>query len=103
MNKLESVLDSQGLTPREMEVCQLVTEGMSNQEIADDLGVALVTVKFHLQNIFKKMEIKSRAQLIVFCLPFVVSPDENDIPPVNEKNWINREVEEIKPRARIKW
>lgn len=102
MNKLERVLDSQGLTPREIEVCQLVSEGMSNQEVADDLKVALVTVKFHLQNIFKKMEIKSRAQLIVYCLPFVVAPSKVKAPPVNENNWINRDVEEVKPRARSK-
>lgn len=98
MDKLTHVLEAQGLTPREIEVAKLVTEGFSNKEIAKDLDVALVTVKFHLQNIFKKMEFKSRVQLVVFCLPFVVAPNSTPMPEVNENNWINKDEEESKIR-----
>ena len=53
------------LSPREIEVIELVVQGKSNQEAADKLFVVEKTVKFHLTNVYKKMGIKSRAQLIV--------------------------------------
>jgi LuxR family maltose regulon positive regulatory protein len=50
------------LTPRELEVLQLVVAGMSNQQIADELVIALGTVKRHVYNIFDKLNVRSRAQ-----------------------------------------
>src|ERR1700743_1707843 len=44
---------------------------MSNKEVASQLFVTEKTVKFHLTNIYKKMAVKSRAQLIVWCVPHV--------------------------------
>lgn len=94
--RLNAVLQDQGLTPREQEVSYLVSQGNSNKEIAEELGVTEVTVKFHLQNIFKKMELKSRAQLIVFCLPHIVFPELTKNPDKKLDNWIKPkgEVEE---------
>lgn len=107
--RLDTVLKDQGLTPRECEVSFLVSQGNSNKEIAEELGVTEVTVKFHLQNIFKKMELKSRAQLIVFCLPHIVFPELTKNPEKNLSNWVNPEGDEedeievtAKPTARKK-
>lgn len=52
------------LTKREMEIIQLVEEGKSNHEIADQLFVSENTVKTHLKNIFSKTEAKNRTDLI---------------------------------------
>ncbi len=66
---LRDVLIQNGLSNRESEVAELVTKGLSNKEVANQLFVTEKTVKFHLTNIYKKMNVKSRAQLIVWCLP----------------------------------
>jgi len=52
------------LTRREQEVARLVCEGRSNQEIADDAGLSLPTVKKHVHGIFRKLEVTSRSRLI---------------------------------------
>lgn len=66
---LIDVLTQQGLSNRESEVAALVATGLSNKEVADRLFVTEKTVKFHLTNIYKKMNIRSRTQLIVWSLP----------------------------------
>lgn len=66
---LRDVLIQRGLSNREAEVAELVSKGLSNKEVANQLFVTEKTVKFHLTNIYKKMNVKSRAQLIVWCLP----------------------------------
>jgi DNA-binding CsgD family transcriptional regulator len=68
---LKDVLMQKGLSHREAEVVELVAQGLSNKEVADKLFVTEKTIKFHLTNIYKKMNVKSRAQLIVWCLPHV--------------------------------
>ncbi len=80
---LRDVLIQKGLSNREAEVAELVSKGLSNKEVANQLFVTEKTVKFHLTNIYKKMSVKSRAQLIVWCLPhlgFVESETRNEIP-----------------------
>src|SRR5256886_13969733 len=52
------------LTRREQEVARLVCEGRSNQEIADDAGLSLPTVKKHVHGIFRKLEVTSRSRLM---------------------------------------
>jgi len=59
------------LSQREAEVAALVSTGLSNREAAVSLFVTEKTVKFHLTNIYKKMGLKSRSQLIVHCSTFV--------------------------------
>src|SRR3984957_21035738 len=68
---LKDVLTQKGLSHREAEVAELVSKGLSNKEVASQLFVTEKTVKFHLTNIYKKMSVKSRAQLIVWCVPHV--------------------------------
>lgn len=57
-------LDKLGLSSRELEVLQLMAEGLSNQEIAGRLFVSLNTVKTHSSNLFIKMDVKRRTQAI---------------------------------------
>ena len=66
---LKDILIKEGLSNREAEVADLVIQGLSNKDVANRLFVTEKTVKFHLTNIYKKMNVKSRAQLIVWCLP----------------------------------
>jgi two-component system nitrate/nitrite response regulator NarL len=54
--------DSNRLTPRELEVVELVEEGLSNREIAERLCIALPTVKNHLHSIFEKLHVHRRAE-----------------------------------------
>lgn len=54
----KSVLDC--LSNTELNVLKLVSEGKTNQEIADTLFISIHTVKKHISNIFKKLNIKSR-------------------------------------------
>jgi len=48
------------LTPREMEILQLVTEGLATKEIADRSGVSYTTICTHLGNIYEKLHVHSR-------------------------------------------
>jgi LuxR family maltose regulon positive regulatory protein len=52
------------LTPREMEVLQLIAAGDTNQEIADKLVVSLRTIKKHTSNIYGKLDVSSRIQAV---------------------------------------
>ncbi len=55
------------LTPRELEVLQLVGRGSSNTEIAEGLVISEVTVKSHIGHIFTKLGLRDRAAAIVFA------------------------------------
>jgi LuxR family maltose regulon positive regulatory protein len=52
------------LTRREIEILPLLAEGLSNKEIAARLHVAPLTVKTHLQNIYKKLNAKNRIETL---------------------------------------
>lgn len=67
---LRDELRIKGLSPREIDVAELVAKGMSNKEVATILFVAEKTVKFHMTNIHRRMGFKSRAQLIAWCGQF---------------------------------
>ena len=56
------------LTEREREVLHLVVQGHSNQQIADHLFVSVATVKAHLSNIFSKLQVSSRAEVIAYAI-----------------------------------
>ena len=86
---LRDVLIQKGLSNRESEVAELVTKGMSNKEVANQLFVTEKTVKFHLTNIYKKMNVKSRAQLIVWCMPHSTFVEKEERPVEGSQNAIN--------------
>jgi LuxR family maltose regulon positive regulatory protein len=52
------------LTERELDVLRLIAEGLSNQEIAQQLFLALPTVKWHTSNIYGKLAVKNRTQAV---------------------------------------
>ena len=56
------------LTPKEKEVLALVAKGVSNQQIADQLCVRDVTVKTHLNSIFKKLKVTNRTQAVLLAM-----------------------------------
>ena len=56
------------LTPKEKEVLSLVAKGASNQAIADKLCVRDVTVKTHLNSIFKKLKVANRTQAVLLAM-----------------------------------
>jgi DNA-binding CsgD family transcriptional regulator len=60
----EDQLAKLGLSKRELEVLQLIAEGLSNQEIAGRLFVSLNTIKTHSSRIFEKLDVKRRTQAI---------------------------------------
>jgi DNA-binding CsgD family transcriptional regulator len=53
-----------GLSNRELEVLQLMAQGLSNQEIAERLFLSLPTIKTHSSNLFFKLDVKRRTQAI---------------------------------------
>ena len=56
------------LTKREMEVLIQVANGMFNKEIANELHISERTVKNHISNIFKKIDVSDRTQAAVFAI-----------------------------------
>jgi DNA-binding CsgD family transcriptional regulator len=55
------------LTRREREVAQLVCEGRSNKEIAQNACLSLPTVKKHLHSVFRKLQVPSRTRLVALA------------------------------------
>ena len=55
------------LTPRELEVLKLIAQGMSNDEIAGRLFLSEATVKTYINRLLSKLEVRDRAQAIVFA------------------------------------
>lgn len=57
-----------GLTEREIQVIQELSEGNSNKDIADKLFISEKTVKSHLRSIFRKLDVSDRAQAVAYCM-----------------------------------
>jgi DNA-binding NarL/FixJ family response regulator len=53
-----------GITDREGEIILKVVQGKSNADIASELFISLATVKTHLHNIYRKLEVDSRYDLL---------------------------------------
>ena len=66
-----------GLSRRESEVAELVSRGLRNKDVANALFITEKTVKFHLTKIYKKIAIRSRAQLILWCAPKLTFEEKN--------------------------
>jgi two-component system, NarL family, response regulator LiaR len=60
----EAEAEKLGLSKRELEVLQLMSQGHSNQEIAEKMFVSVNTVKTHSKNLFEKLEVSRRTQAI---------------------------------------
>ncbi|MGD9030588.1 MAG: LuxR C-terminal-related transcriptional regulator, partial [Anaerolineae bacterium] len=57
-----------GLTARQREVLTLIAEGLTNQQIADGLGISIRTVERHRENIVKRLNLHSRVELVKYAL-----------------------------------
>lgn len=66
-----------GLTERECQILELLLEGKSQQDICDELTIALGTVKTHIHNIYQKMDVTKRGQLMALYQKF----KEESMPP----------------------
>lgn len=64
------------LTRREKDVLLLVTQGANNKSIADKLVLSEVTVKSHLNSIFKKLNVTNRTQLVLLTMQMNLSENE---------------------------
>ena len=62
------------LTDREQEVLLLMAQGKTNQDIADELYIALKTVKTHVSNILSKLEVQARTQAVVYAFNHQLVP-----------------------------
>lgn len=60
----QTEVEKLGLSKRELDVLQLMAEGLSNQEISERLFVSLNTIKTHSAKVFEKMEVKRRTQAV---------------------------------------
>lgn len=67
MRQKHGPLPHEQLTGRELEILLLMAEGKSNQEIAEDLFIALRTVKTHVSNILSKLEAHDRTQAVIYA------------------------------------
>jgi DNA-binding NarL/FixJ family response regulator len=61
-----SVTDEAGLTPRELEVLGLIGEGLTNQQIAEQLVIEVGTVKNHVHSILEKLGVSSRGEAAAY-------------------------------------
>ena len=70
MNKPEALKGerAQALTPRELEVLQLICSGMSNREIAGKLGLSINTIAVHRANIMNALGVHKTAELVVYAI-----------------------------------
>ncbi|NLP51068.1 response regulator transcription factor [Bacillus sp. RO1] len=67
MRRKTEILPHEELTNREMEILLLMTQGKTNQEIADELFIALKTVKVHVSNILAKLQVQDRTQAVIYA------------------------------------
>jgi DNA-binding NarL/FixJ family response regulator len=80
------ITDAQGkvlLTRREEQIASLVAEGLKNREVADQLKLSEHTVKSHLFNIFERLGISSRAELILYLFSHKNSVAQFDEPALD--------------------
>jgi DNA-binding NarL/FixJ family response regulator len=56
------------LSPREMEILQLIARGYSNKEVAHELGISRQTVKNHMTSILRKLSVNDRTQAALYAL-----------------------------------
>ena len=67
-------LDSLGITPRELEILQLIAAGLSNREIAERVNVSENTVKTHSSRVFDKLGARRRTQAVQLGKEFRLIP-----------------------------
>jgi DNA-binding NarL/FixJ family response regulator len=61
-------LGQEDLTPRELEVLELIRDGNRNKQIADKLSISETTVNFHIKNIVEKLQANDRTHAVTIAL-----------------------------------
>ena len=61
---LDTIAEKHKLTHREREVMELVYEGLTNPDIAEALFISRNTVKHHVHNLFEKLDVSTRIELV---------------------------------------
>jgi DNA-binding CsgD family transcriptional regulator len=64
----EQTVEWRSLSPREAQVIRLMTDGMTNRQIAGQLSVTIHAVKFHLASIYRKLGVHNRTEAAVAFL-----------------------------------
>lgn len=79
------IQESISLTRREREIIDLISEGLSNKEIAQRLHIATYTVKSHVHNILEKLALSTRLQVAAFAhTQRTQESDADNMPSINE-------------------
>ena len=65
-HKAQDVLEDVRMTPRELQIIELIGEGLSNKEIAQRLNIAAHTVKSHVRNVMEKLALHTRLQIAAY-------------------------------------
>jgi DNA-binding NarL/FixJ family response regulator len=65
------------LTPKQFRVLMMLVEGRTNSEIADESFVTIATIKAHLSEIFKKLEVSNRTQAAMIAANYLEIKDPN--------------------------
>lgn len=90
-------MENKDLSEREIEILKLVSQGLSNKEIAQALFISVNTVKVHLRNVFAKISVVSRTEAAIYSIEqgFTPSPGPEAVPmPLQEPSpvskWLQR-------------
>lgn len=67
-----------GLTPREVDVLTLITQGLSNQEIAEQSYLSINSVKTYIRSAYRRIGVPSRSQAVVWCLQHGFSSERDE-------------------------
>lgn len=69
-----SGIEKQGLSPRELEILAMLSEGITNKEIAVRLGISAETVRTHLGHIYEKLHVQGRTEAVTKYLKSTIHP-----------------------------
>jgi DNA-binding NarL/FixJ family response regulator len=68
------------LTPRELEILQLVLAGYTNKAIAAEIFISEKTVEFHLDNLYTKIGVRTRMLAVIWALQNGIDVETREIP-----------------------
>jgi two-component system, NarL family, nitrate/nitrite response regulator NarL len=69
---LQNAPEINSLTPREKEILLLVSDGLTNKQIAEQLFIAENTVKNHIKHLLEKLELENRVQLASYAVKYIM-------------------------------